>query len=159
MENNNFEQKLKPEIDTQADNQKEAPEKDSEILHYERELKEREEEEKKYEELEKLHDEYEKLMSEHDEKWDSMVAADNEEWAMIEKMFNEIDELSRKTEDQAEKDEIEDEIWNKYETLIDDLREKNKIAWQSWKEINEKLEEKNGELKAIRNQLFKKETK
>lgn len=150
MENNNFEKIPKSEIDSQIDKQKEAFEKEDAL---------REQELKEWEELEKLEDEYEKLQAECDARWDLMVAADNEEWAMTEKMFNEIVELSQKTEDQLKKDEIEDEIWNKYEPLINDLHEKNKIAWQAWKEASEKLKEKWEEREAITSQLFKKEIK
>ncbi len=149
MKNNGFEQEPKLNIDDQIDSQKETFEKGEAS---------REHELKKWEELEKLEDEYVKLQLECDEKWDLMVAADNEEWAMIEKMLSEIDELCKKTEDPIKKGEIEDEVWDKYESSIDDLHEKNKIAWQVWKEVSEKLEEKWEEREAIANQLFKKET-
>lgn len=94
--------------------------------------------------MEKLQDEYEKLQVECDEKWDLVIAADNGEWEIIEKMLKEIDEFPEK----------EDEIWNKYGQAVDETHTKNSIAWQAWKEASTKLEEKRAELDALRNKLF-----
>ena len=146
MEKGEFEQEPKLNID----NQKETPKRIAELS--------REELKKIEDEYEKWQNEYEKLNLEYDEKWDLMVAADDEEWVIMEKMHNEIDELYKTTEDPIKIKEGQKEIENKYEPLLNDAHMKERMTWQVWKEASKKLHEKWNEREAIENQLFKRET-
>ncbi len=148
MKEGNFEQKPKS-IDEQIDDQKKALEKEAQMLH-DKELKEGDE---KYEKLRRLQDEYEKLQPEYDEKWNLAITVENEEWAIQEKYCDEIDESHKTTEDPAKRNEIANEINNKYDYLLNDAHAKSSAAWQVCENIKEIMEEKWKEI----NQLFKKE--